>query len=53
MENQVRENASEADAIRVKQNPHNLMPRFHGSGDISNYLTLFEKQVRHLNVLKE
>ena len=48
-----REDVSEANNIRVKQNPQNIIPQFDGSGDISIYLVLFEKQMSHLNVPKE
>ena len=48
-----REDISEADSIRVKQNPRNIKPIFVGLGDISIYLALFEKQMPHLNVPKE
>ena len=39
--------------MRVKQNPQNNAPRFDGSGDISIYLVLFEKQMSRLSVFKE
>ena len=51
-----REDVSEADNIRVKQNHQNIIPRFDGSSDISDisiYLALFEKQMPRLNVPKK
>ena len=48
-----REDVSEADNIRVKQNSQNIIPRFDGLGDVSIYLALFEKQMPRFNVPKK
>ena len=54
MENSVRQDTSEANTIRVKQNPHSIMPWIDGFGDTSIFfhlmIHLFDKKMLHLNV---
>ena len=52
IENSNREDMPEAKNIRAKQNPENIIPRLDGSGDISIYLALFEKQMLRINIHK-